>query len=57
MGEFAGMVPHIYYLEPEEFDRVVADLLNPSEPSPAILRGAELLRELYERRGLWFWKH
>lgn len=39
----------IVVLSPEEFDRIIADLENPSPPTESILRGAELLRKLYHR--------
>ena len=39
--------PFVYVLPPEDFDRILHDLENPSPPTESIKRGAELLRKLY----------
>jgi hypothetical protein len=39
----------VYVLPPDDFDKVLHDLENPSPPTESIRRGAELLRKLYRR--------
>lgn len=39
--------PGVVVVSPEEFDRIIDNMENPSEPSESIKRGAELLRKLY----------
>ena len=44
---------NIFVLSPEDYDKFVAEVMNPGEPTEAAKRGAARLRELFARRAPW----